>query len=71
MGTNLQRTGEEQFLSKEDIWEPICIELEKNFLEQRNDEYPFVDNLIKKSHDKLDRWVQHTSCKSHQARSVA
>jgi hypothetical protein len=32
MGTNLQRTWEEEFLNKEDIWEPICIELEKKFL---------------------------------------
>jgi hypothetical protein len=34
MGTNLQRTSEKELLNKEYIWEPICIELEKKFLEQ-------------------------------------
>jgi len=58
-----------KFLSKEDIWEPICIELEKKSLEQRRDGYPFAENLKKKSHHKSNQWVQHTSYKS-QARSV-
>jgi hypothetical protein len=44
MGTNFQRTWKEKFLSKEDIWEPICVELEKSF-EQRRNGYPFVKNL--------------------------
>jgi hypothetical protein len=39
-------------LRKEDIWEPICRELEKKFLEERKDGYPFVKNLRKKSHYK-------------------
>jgi len=57
-------------LSKEDIWEPIYIELEKKSLEQRRDGYPFVDNLEKKYHDKLDWLMQHTSYKSYLARLV-
>jgi hypothetical protein len=28
-------------LNKEDIWEPIYVELEKKNLEQRKDGYPF------------------------------
>ncbi len=52
MGTNLQKTWKEEFLSKEDIWEPICIKLEQKSLEQKRDGYPFVENLRKKSHDK-------------------
>jgi hypothetical protein len=39
-------------LSKENIWEPICIELEKKSLEQKKDGYPFTNNLRNKSHDK-------------------
>jgi hypothetical protein len=35
-------------LSKEDIWEPIYIELEKKSLEQRRDGYPFVEKLKNK-----------------------
>jgi hypothetical protein len=41
-------------LNKEDIWEPIHIELEKKSLEQRRNGYPFVENWRKKFHDKLD-----------------
>jgi hypothetical protein len=33
MGTNLQRTLKKEFVSKEDTWEPIYIELEKKSLE--------------------------------------
>jgi len=50
--TNLEKTWEEEFLNKEDIWEPICIELEKKYLEQRRDGYPFVENLRTNFHDK-------------------
>jgi hypothetical protein len=64
MGTNLQRTWKEEFLNKENIWEPICIELEKKYFEERKNGYPFAEILKKKSHDKLDQWVQHTSCKT-------
>jgi hypothetical protein len=51
-GPTIYITWKEQFLSKEDIWEPIYIELEKKSLEQRKDGYPLVNNLRKKSHDK-------------------
>ncbi len=47
MGTNLQKTWEEEFLSKEDIWEPICIKLEKKSLEQRRYGYPFAKKFEK------------------------
>jgi hypothetical protein len=57
-------------LSKEDIWEPTCIKLEKKPFEQKRDGYPFVENFIMKSHDKSDQWVWHTSCKSYQAKSI-
>jgi len=45
MGTNLQRTSKKKFLNKKDIWEPICIEFEKKFFEQRRNGYPFAKNL--------------------------
>jgi len=68
MGTNLQRTWKKEFLSKENIWEPICRELEKMSLEQRKNGCPFAKKLRKKSHDKSDWWVQHTSYKSYQTK---
>jgi hypothetical protein len=34
-------------LSKEDIWEPICIKLEKKSLEQRRYGYPFAKKFEK------------------------
>ncbi len=40
VGTNLQKTWQAEFLSKENIWEPIYIELEKKSLEQTRDGYP-------------------------------
>jgi len=52
MGTNLQRSSEEKLLNKEYTWEPICIELEKKFLEPKKDGYPFAKNLRKNFHDK-------------------
>jgi hypothetical protein len=41
-------------LSKKDIWEPIYIELEKKYLEQIKDGYPFGKKLKKKFHNRLD-----------------
>jgi hypothetical protein len=57
ISTNLQRIWEKEFLSKEDIWEPICIKLEKKPLEQKRYGYPLVENLRTNSHNKLDKWV--------------
>jgi hypothetical protein len=54
MGTNLQKTWEKEFLNKEDIWEPICRELEKKSFEQKRNGYPFAKNLKKKFHDKCN-----------------
>jgi hypothetical protein len=54
MGSNLQITWEEELFSKENIWEPIYIELEKKFLEQIRDGYPFGKKLRKKFHNKLN-----------------
>jgi hypothetical protein len=44
------------------------IELEKKSFDQKKDGYPFGKKLRKKSYNKLDHWVQHTSYKSYQAR---
>jgi hypothetical protein len=35
----------------------ICIKLEKKFLEQKKDGYPFANNFKKKYHDKSNQWV--------------
>jgi hypothetical protein len=57
IGTNLQKTWEEELLSKENIWEPICIKLEKKPFKQKRDGYPFVEILTTNFHDKLDQAV--------------
>jgi len=60
MGNNLQKTWEEEFLSKENIWEPIYIELEKKSLEQTRDGYPSATFFVKKVSQQIKlRGVTH------------